>query len=357
MRDRARAAGATTANIICAAWGLVLARVSGRSEAVFGLTRAGRFISRPAMRSVGCLINTLPVRSQLAGLTLDQLLQEQRKFVAATKRFEQTPLAVISELAETPKDTPLFDSLVMFDRVSPDTFVDLMGPEGKGADSRELSQMATAMTLGVYDNPEMLIRLEYDPQRFDAAGMERLAGYVVQTLLAMSEAGDVPLAQIQSLPDAEIAALLAQGAPADPVLPAEVEAPLIDLFEAAAARFPDHLAVETVAPAQATLDQNAGPNEGLSYHELDRRANHLAQRLRLEGAAGPDCRPRPAARARLRRGTAGGAQGRGELSAPRSRLPRGQPSGHDHPLGCGHAADAFDAAPRFRLGRDPAARA
>ncbi|MFB9223137.1 non-ribosomal peptide synthetase [Paracoccus cavernae] len=283
IRDRARAAGATTANIICAAWGLVLARVSGRSEAVFGLTRAGRFISRPAMRSVGCLINTLPVRSQLAGLTLDQLLQEQRKFVAATKRFEQTPLAVISELAETPKDTPLFDSLVMFDRVSPDTFVDLMGPEGKGADSRELSQMATAMTLGVYDNPEMLIRLEYDPQRFDAAGMERLAGYVVQTLLAMSEAGDVPLAQIQSLPDAEIAALLAQGAPADPVLPAEVEAPLIDLFEAAAARFPDHLAVETVAPAQATLDQNAGPNEGLSYHELDRRANHLAQRLRLEG--------------------------------------------------------------------------
>lgn len=278
IRDRARAAGATTANIICAAWALVLARASGRSEAVFGLTRAGRFLSPQAMGSIGCLINTLPVRSQLAGLTLDQLLQEQRRFVTAIRQFEQTPLAVVSELAETPKESPLFDSLVMFDRGSPDTFVKLLGPEGETASSSELSQMATAMTLGVYDNPEMLVRLEYDPQRFNAAGMERLAGYVVETLLSMAAAGDVPLAQISSLPEAEISDLLAKGAPADPVHPSEVQAPLIDLFEDIAARLPDHIAVETVASAGRPAS-----GESLSYRMLDQRANHLAQRLRLEG--------------------------------------------------------------------------
>ena len=65
LATRADAADATLANLVHAAWGLVLARWSGDAAAVFGVTRSGRHLTPGFAGTVGCLINTLPVKVKI----------------------------------------------------------------------------------------------------------------------------------------------------------------------------------------------------------------------------------------------------------------------------------------------------
>ncbi|MBL8562553.1 MAG: hypothetical protein JNN06_09745, partial [Gemmobacter sp.] len=75
LRSRAKAAGAGTFAALQAAWALILARWTGRSDASFGLTLAGRNLMPGHERSVASLIATLPQRLDLADLPhLDALL-------------------------------------------------------------------------------------------------------------------------------------------------------------------------------------------------------------------------------------------------------------------------------------------
>ncbi|MCF3125508.1 non-ribosomal peptide synthetase, partial [Streptomyces arenae] len=64
----ARAHGLTVNTVVQGAWALVLARLAGRTDVVFGATVAGRPAELPGVEAmVGLLINTLPVRVRLDG--------------------------------------------------------------------------------------------------------------------------------------------------------------------------------------------------------------------------------------------------------------------------------------------------
>ena len=64
---RARALGVTLNSVLQAAWGILLGRLSGRSDVVFGVTVAGRPAELAGVEQmVGLFINTLPLRLKLA---------------------------------------------------------------------------------------------------------------------------------------------------------------------------------------------------------------------------------------------------------------------------------------------------
>lgn len=270
IRDRARRAPATTANIVSAAWALVLARCSGRDEALFGLTRSGRHLLPGGAGIAGCQINTLPCRVRLAGQTLDGLLRQLRGFTLDTRAHEHVPISALAGICDIPGGVGLFDSIVMFDRGSLPRQMRALGPEWAHRHFEEYSQMATGLTLSAYDDPEMLLRLEYDPAKVSDRGAARLADYLRGALVAMAGAGDVPLSRIDMLPAAESRLLLSRGVPqlatvADPEgVPAR--------FEAVVRRHPDRLAVVQIGAAG-----------GLSFGALDARANHLAHQLHAQG--------------------------------------------------------------------------
>lgn len=295
IRARAKRAGVTTANVITAAWGLVLARASGRDEALFGITRTGRHMRPGEPPCVGCLINTLPFRTRISGRTLDEYLREHRAFVLATRDLEQMPLPAIAEVCDIPGGQGFFDSLVMFDRKSAAQYLSALGPEWDKRHGEERSQMATGLTLGVYDDPEMLVRLEYDPGRFSDAGMARLSRYMIQTLHSIIACDDVPLAQVAVLPENEIADLIALGQPRHPLHLAQDHPALIQEIEQVARTQPDHIALTQIGLTQIGLtqidlpgpdlliDQSTEDAATLSYGLLDQRANHLAAVLRSKG--------------------------------------------------------------------------
>src|SRR5882757_7806744 len=114
LQGLARGLGVTLNTVIQAAWGVLLGRLTGRSDVVFGVTVSGR----PAELAgsdmmVGLLINTLPLRLRLrpeetTGSLLSRLQEEQ----AALLGRQHLGLAEIQRLAGHEE---LFDTLMVFE--------------------------------------------------------------------------------------------------------------------------------------------------------------------------------------------------------------------------------------------------
>lgn len=275
IRARAARAGSTTADFLNAAWALVLARCSGRAQVVFGVTRSGRHLLSDGRDIAGCQINTLPCRVSLAGQTLDGLLGELHSYSRAIRAHEHMPLPLICELCDVPGGLNLFDSFVMFDRGSLSMQMRDLNSDWARREIDEYSHMATTLSLSVYDDPQMLLRLEYDPAKLTKEGAERIFVYLGNAIRAMSQAGDVPLSEIGMLPEDERQKLLRLGTPPRPT--AHDPEGVVTRFEAVAARRGDDIAIRQI-----------GSPQQVSYAVLEARANHLARLLADQGVAPGD---------------------------------------------------------------------
>ena len=112
IRQQARARGVGAASVMHLAWALVLARVSGRQDVVFGTVMFGRMhAGKHAERVLGMLINTLPVRIRLGETAVAQSLRETQALLVELLHHEHAPLALAQRCSGVPAQTPLFSSL------------------------------------------------------------------------------------------------------------------------------------------------------------------------------------------------------------------------------------------------------
>ncbi|WP_063762162.1 non-ribosomal peptide synthetase [Streptomyces bicolor] len=118
----ARAHGVTVNTVVQAAWALVLARLVGRTDVVFGTTVAGRHADLPGIESiVGPFINTLPVRAALApDRPVAELLTELQERHVALMPHQHLGL---QEIRRTAGDGAVFDTLVVFENLPEAPFV------------------------------------------------------------------------------------------------------------------------------------------------------------------------------------------------------------------------------------------
>jgi len=97
-------------------WGMLLQRYFATEEVIFGTTVSGRNANFPMLDKMsGLFMNVLPTRiksdkNESLGVFLQQFQQEQ----SVLNQFDQTTLEQISDFANLPKHTPLFDSLFVF---------------------------------------------------------------------------------------------------------------------------------------------------------------------------------------------------------------------------------------------------
>ncbi|MGW4204344.1 amino acid adenylation domain-containing protein [Streptomyces sp. NPDC004726] len=112
----ARAHGVTVNTVVQAAWALVLARLVGRTDVVFGTTVAGRHAELPGIESiVGPFINTLPVRAALApDRAVAELLTELREHHVSLMPHQHLGL---KEIRGAAGDGAVFDTLVVFENL------------------------------------------------------------------------------------------------------------------------------------------------------------------------------------------------------------------------------------------------
>ena len=114
LTRQARAQGLTLNTFVQAAWAILLGRLTGRDDVVFGITVAGRPPEIAGIeRMVGLFINTLPLRVRLpASKPLIAVLKELQDGQSRLMAHQHLGLAEIQRLAGLGE---LFDTLAVFE--------------------------------------------------------------------------------------------------------------------------------------------------------------------------------------------------------------------------------------------------
>ena len=189
LRAQARRAGVTLNTLIQVGWGVLLGRLSGRSDVVFGVTVAGRPAEIAGIeRMVGLFINTLPLRLELsAGQSLSDLLRQTQDRQAGLLAHQHLGLAEIQQLAGLGE---LFDTLVVFENYP----VDRVGLAAE-ADGLRLGAVrghdATHYPLSLVVQPgeeRLQLRLDYRPDLFERGSVEVVAERLIRLLAAAAAA-------------------------------------------------------------------------------------------------------------------------------------------------------------------------
>ncbi|MFJ5266744.1 amino acid adenylation domain-containing protein [Streptomyces sp. NPDC088387] len=259
----ARGLGVTLNTVVQGAWALVLARLAGRSDVVFGSTAAGRPADLPGAESmVGLLINTLPVRVRLDGAhTVGDMLTGLQEQHARLIGHQHIGLMEIQQIAGP---AAVFDTLVLYESFphppegadAPGTLV--MRPSGAAQDASHYP-----LTLVVTPGTRLHCKLDHRPDLFDTGTAHAVFERVVRVLEQM--AAD-PAARVADID----------------VLAADERTLLVDTFNDTTRPVPPGTLVDAVRGwadrTPGTLAVRCGP-ERLSYADLDERADRLAGHL------------------------------------------------------------------------------
>ncbi|MDB6123508.1 MAG: non-ribosomal peptide synthase-like protein, partial [Pedosphaera sp.] len=256
------------------AWGLLLSQYSGEEDVVFGVTRSGRRSSiEGAEEMAGIFINTLPVRVKVApGKSVTAWLKELRAEQNALRDHEHTPLLEIQKWSEVPAGTQLFESIIVFDRATLNAELQAQGGAWKNRHFHVIDQTNFPVTLFGFAEKELLLKIEFDRQRFEAPVIRRMLGHVKTLIEGMAANPEKLLSTLPLLTTGERHQLLTEWNQTQTDYPRN--RCIHELFEAQVARTPDAVAV-------------VFEDEKLTYHELDQRAEGLARHLRNFGV-GPE---------------------------------------------------------------------
>jgi amino acid adenylation domain-containing protein len=269
----ARAEGTTLFVALLAGFQALLHRWSGQEDVVVGSPFANR--RRAEVQGlIGFFVNTLPIRTSLAGRpAFRELLGRAREGALGVHAHQETPFERIVEELRPERESgrnPFFQVVLAFQNV-PMPALDLPGLE---LTLRRLDA-GTAMfdlTLSLEEHPDGLRGwIEHAADRFAPWTVDRLAGHLGNLLAAAAADPDASVADFPMLAEGERHQLLTEWNDRAVSVP---RLPLHRLFEEQARLRPDAVAVED-------------GRRSLSYAELDARADRLARRLRALGA-GPE---------------------------------------------------------------------
>jgi amino acid adenylation domain-containing protein len=256
-----------TLNILVnGAWALLLSRYSGEEDVVFGATRACRRSALEGAESmVGLFINTLPLRVRVSpDLSLLSWLKELRSQWIALRDYEHTPLMKVQKWSDIPPGRSLFESLVVFENYQLTSALQVQGGSWENRQFQLLEQTSFPLTVSGYGGLQLLLKIEYDRQRFEQATITRMLGHLQTLLEGMVANPDQCLADLPMLTAAERHQLLIEWNQTQTDYPKDKC--IHHLFEAQVEQTPDAVAV-------VIEDQQ------LTYRELNSRANQLAHYL------------------------------------------------------------------------------
>nr|WP_026316765.1 non-ribosomal peptide synthetase [Actinokineospora enzanensis] len=272
LRAFARAQGVTATTVFQTAWGVLLGRLTGRNDVVFGCPVSGRPAELDGVdRVIGQLGNTIPVRVR-AGVaeTAAAVLARVQAESAALVEHHHVGLPDVQRAAGLGE---LFDTMLVMENfpLSDRSRTPLApGLDLVGVDIIDATHYP--LTVIVIPGAEIVVGLGYQPRAFDEDTVRRY-GHWLRTLLdEIITDPDRPVARLRALDATEHRAMLALGEGPEPSR--QVGGCLAE-FGRWVCETPD-------AEAVVCRDRS------LSYAELDRRANRLAHALRAQGVRPQD---------------------------------------------------------------------
>ncbi len=252
--------------VIIAAWSILLSRYCDSPDVVFGTTVSGRGIDLDGVdRVVGLLINTLPVRMRFEqGLTISDLLRIAQQQQVEQQAFEHTSLAEIIQCAQVAGNTPLFETIVVFENLPDD--------DPGASDALRISRKRFIefsnfpLALLVVPGSDLEVIVVHDESRYSRHAVQQLLHAFEYILAQIIDTNLVE--QISATPGEERNRQIGAGTGAT-VIPKAALQSVVQLFEDQVEKVPDSTAIEAGSDVE-------------TYASLNRKANRLARRLRSQ---------------------------------------------------------------------------
>ncbi|WLQ32225.1 amino acid adenylation domain-containing protein [Streptomyces castrisilvae] len=272
LRSFAREQGVTLTTVLQTAWGLLLGRLTGRRDVVFGCPVSGRPAEVDGVESmIGQLGTTVPVRVRYTrDRTVRDLLAEVHAESVVLGEHHHVGLPGIQRAAGIGE---LFDTMLVMENfpLSSRTRTPLApGLDLTGVDITDATHYA--LTVIVIPGDEITIGLGYQPRAFERETVRDYGRWLRNLLREITQDPARPALALPALDADERARMLRTGT------------------ETVAARERGHWLEEFAAWVRRKPDAEAlvCRDRSLSYAELDRRANRLAHALIAHGVRPQD---------------------------------------------------------------------
>ncbi|MBA8960565.1 aspartate racemase [Rhodococcus percolatus] len=265
----------TVNTVMQAAWGILLMRMTGRDDTVFGSTVSGRPPQLAGVESmIGLFINTVPVRVRAdPDESITQLLTRMHREQADLLDHLYLGLTDIQQAAGT--TDALFDTLTVFESypVEQTTLTEqadaLDGITLTGVRANDNTHYPLA--LKITDDTQIRLTLTYLHDLFDEPYVQALLNRYLRVLETIIADTDSRVGDIDLLDADEKQLILEDWNHTDHATTTDT---LVSMFGAQVARTPDAIAV---------IDGN----RTLTYAEFDARVNRLARHL-ITQSVGPE---------------------------------------------------------------------
>ncbi|MEW2159999.1 amino acid adenylation domain-containing protein [Streptomyces sp. NPDC007189] len=272
LARRAAELGVTLNTLLQGAWAVLLSKLTGQQDVVFGAAVNGRPADLTGSdEMVGLFINTLPTRAVCRSeQSLAEVITDLQNRQIRLLDHHYYGLADIQRAVGLPS---LFDTIVVFENypIDREGIVEANTSAGFAIDAiRPFAGSHYPLTLNSSD-PYLRLSLDYQRNLYDRASAEVIAARLVRVLEQVLQDPSVPVGAVEVLGEDERDWLVRRvNDTAHPVAADTLPA----AFEAQAERTPDRVAL-------------IGEHQTLTYGEFNRRANRLAHWL-VEQGAGPE---------------------------------------------------------------------
>ncbi|MCP5045909.1 MAG: amino acid adenylation domain-containing protein, partial [bacterium] len=274
LRAVALETGSTLFMVLLVLTNILLSKLSGQEDIVIGTPVAGRRHA-DLEKIIGMFVNTLALRNYPVGRkTVKEFIEEVKKRILSTFENQEYPFEVLVEQMDVQRDVernPLFD--VMFSLVD--------GESGSPApvvkENNEITEISPGynrriskfdLSLGVVTGEILTVSFEYCTALFKKETIQRFIGYFKEIVHVVTGDIEVEMSAIEILSGKEKKQLLDDFN--NTVSDYSKDKSVHLLFQKQAEKSPHHVAVKF-------------ENNNVTYSELNRRANHLAVRLRDKG--------------------------------------------------------------------------
>ncbi|WP_455883868.1 non-ribosomal peptide synthetase [Pseudomonas putida] len=273
LRELAQAHQLTVNTFAQAAWALVLRRLSGDRDVLFGVTVAGRPVEMPEMqRTVGLFINSIALRVKLPQdhqrCSVRQWLSGLLDSNMQLREYEYLPLVTIQEHSELPKGQPLFDSLFVFENAPVEVSVLDRAQSLNATSDSGRTHTNFPLTAVCYPGDDLGLHLSYDQRYFDETTVQGMLGEFKRLLLALVQGFHGDMADLPLIGEQEREFLVHGCNQSEHAYP--LERSYVELFEAQVNAHPQRIAASCLG-------------QQWTYAELNRRSNGLGHALIAAG--------------------------------------------------------------------------
>ncbi|MCK4257326.1 MAG: amino acid adenylation domain-containing protein [Halanaerobiales bacterium] len=259
--------GVTLNMTLLAAYYILLAKYSGQEDIIIGTPNAGRHRS-DLENIIGMFVNTLVLRGIASSeKTFAQLLNEVKDDTLRAYENQDYQFEMLVEKLHLERDmsrNPLFDVLFILQNISDEKM------EKSSTVNFELNISKFDLTLMAIELKDgMQFTFEYRSKLFKPQTIERLAKHYINILNAFSQNSDILISNIDLLSNEERNMIL------DEFNSAEIKCSqktIHQLFEEEVEKTPEKIALVC-------------NNDHMTYEELNKKSNQLANLLRSKGIA------------------------------------------------------------------------